>query len=105
MNHTGLTNASTFNPPGNLNPNLAVFKDLMIRDLEEYNIKNRLDTYVQNSVRTLCERKGLIICPANKGGGIVLLDIQDYQCELKNLLVDWLTYKILNRDPTSTKKP
>lgn len=101
MVHTRLSNASIFNPPGALNPNLAVFKELMIKDLQDFEIKNRPDTYARDSVRTLCENKNLIIRPADKVGGIVLLDKSDYQQEMNNLLSDRHTYQILRGDQTS----
>lgn len=39
--HSGLANASTFNPPGVLAPSLKVFRDVVLRDLESIKVTNQ----------------------------------------------------------------
>lgn len=34
VRHSGLSNASLFNPPGSLAPSLGVFRELVVKDLE-----------------------------------------------------------------------
>lgn len=48
--------------------------------------------------------KDLIIRPADKRGGILLLKRQDYKEEMKNLLSDRDTYTILKKDTTNINK-
>lgn len=65
---TGLKNASLFNPPGKLAPSLSVFKDLVLHDLLQVNFKKGHSESVKEGVAFLCQRKELIIRPADKGG-------------------------------------
>ena len=68
--HTGLSNPSLFNPPGTMAPNIKVFRDLVIKDLEQLPLKrNYSDLNVKLGLKTLCERKDLVIRPGDKGGG------------------------------------
>lgn len=39
FHHSGLSNASLFNPPGAMAPSLKVFKDVVLRDLEQLPLK------------------------------------------------------------------
>lgn len=52
----------------------------------------------------LCENKEIIIRPAEKGGGIVILNKTDYLRELDHLVGDVDTYVPLPADPRSTYK-
>lgn len=38
IRHSGLSNASVFNPPGTLSPSINVFRDLVLKDLEKLRI-------------------------------------------------------------------
>lgn len=72
---TGLRNASTFNPPRNPAPTIVVFKDLVLQDLQKVVFKNykKQQSIATDSIKTLCERKDLIIRPRYRGRGTVLL--------------------------------
>ena len=37
--HTGLSNASLYNPPGGTAPSIKVFRDIVLRDLDRLPIK------------------------------------------------------------------
>lgn len=50
---------------------------------------------IHDGIESLCERINLIIRPADKGGGIVLLKKQNYLDEMDHLLSDRDTYTIL----------
>lgn len=68
--HSGLSNASLFNPPGTLVPSLRVFCDVLIRDLELMEVKKaRMNKTLQEGLDSLCNNKDLVIRPADKGGG------------------------------------
>lgn len=59
---------------------------------------------VNEGIKSLYERKDPIIHPADKGGGTVVLKKQDYLEEMKNVLSDENTYKILIKDPNNQYK-
>lgn len=84
---TSLRNASIFNPPGKSAPSIGAFKDLVLQDLQEVAFKNRKkqQSIVTEGIKSLCDRKNLIIRPADKGGGTMLLRKQDYLEEIRNL--------------------
>lgn len=103
--HSGLSNPSLFNPPGNTAPAINVFRNLVLNDLEKLpNKRIHQDPKIQIGLKSLCEKKNLIICPAYKGGGIVVLDKDTYIQEMKRLLDDHTTYSLLPGDPTSNYK-
>lgn len=55
-------------------------------------------------LKSLCERKDLVICPTDKGRGIVVLDKADYHKEMCRILSDLNTYRELSSSPTSKYK-
>ena len=103
--HTGLSNPSLFNPSCPIAPSVKVFRDLVIKDLEELPVKrNYSDPNIKLGLKTLCERRDLVIRPADKGGGIVVLDKTAYNEEMYNILGDSSTYIKLPSNPTSKFK-
>lgn len=100
---TGLRNASLFNLPGKPAPSTTMFKELVLHDLQ-VQFKKEHQKDINEGIASLCERKNLIIRPADKGGGIVLLKEQDYLDEMEHLLSDRDTYTVLKRDPTNVYK-
>lgn len=50
-------------------------------------------------MESLCNNKSLVIRPADKSGGIVVLDRCDYLKEMHRIVDDTETYTVLNRDP------
>ena len=103
--YSGLANASLFNPPGGLAPSLKTFRDVLIRDLESIETKKaRLNKTLQEGLDSLCTNKDLVIRPADKGGGIVILDRADYLREMHNIVDDANTYSILPSDPKNRYK-
>lgn len=98
--HSGLANASQFNPPGTLAPSLKVFSDVVLRDLDQLPAKKvKTDRDVVAGLNSLCENKGLVIRPADKGGGIIIIDKKDYLTEMHRILGDVDTYTPLRSDP------
>lgn len=98
--HSNLSNASLFNPPGPVAPAIRVFRDVVLRDLEQIRVKKaNLHKDLQVGLESLCHNKSLVIRPADKGGGIVILDRCDYQREMHRLVDDTETYTVLQRDP------
>ena len=72
--HSGLRNKSTFNPLNKENKFLDVFKNMVVNDLEALKVKNVLDPqYIKRGIESLAKRKDIVIRPADKGGGLVVL--------------------------------
>lgn len=55
-------------------------------------------------LKSLCDRKDLVVRPADKGGGIVMMDKSDYVTEMYRILEDHDTYKELPSNPTNQFK-
>lgn len=104
--HSGLANPSLFNPPCSTAPSIKVFRDLVLKDLDKLPSKKVYsDPNLKIGLKSLCERKNLIIRPADKGGGgIVVLDKMDYHAEMTRILGDTDTYLRLTKNPTSDFK-
>lgn len=86
-------------------PAVNIFKDLVLKDLAQLPLKRIYLHSLPNAVlRSLCERKDLVIRPADKGGCIVVLDKTDYEIEMYRIFNDQDTYKELPNNPISSFK-
>lgn len=102
--HSGLKNNSLFNPPGNSGA-IDVFKNLVLADLEKIKVKNsNVSKKEQKIVNKIQKRKDLVVRPADKGGGLVLIKKEMYLEELTKQLQDDTTYEKLRGDPTNRFK-
>lgn len=54
--------------------------------------------------RELGKEKGILIRPADKEGGIVIVNKKDYEAEMICVLSDEATYKKLKGDPSNSFK-
>lgn len=98
--HSNLRNKSTFNPLNADNKYLEVFKNMVFNDLDKMRKQKVVDPQnIRKGMESLEKRKEIIIRPADKGGGLVILDKTDYLSEITHLLSDRDTYQILNKDP------
>lgn len=98
--HSNLCNKSTFNPLNTDNKYLEVFKNMVFNDLDRMRLRKVVDPqYIGKGMESLEKRKEIIIHPADKEGGLVILDKTYYQAEMSQLLSDHVTYKILTKDP------
>lgn len=78
---------------------------MVLKDLESLPKKRIYDhPDLRIGLKSLCERKYLIIRPADKGGGLVILDKDDYHAEMCRILEDTNTYTPLLSDPTKDDK-
>lgn len=103
--HSGLCNPSLFNPPVPASLSINIFKDLVLGDLDALTInKPHNNPSVKAGLKQLCERKELVVRPADKGGAIVILDKCDYENEILNILNDRKTYSPIPCDPTNRFK-
>lgn len=81
--HSNLLNKSTFNPPNIDNKYLEVFKNMVFKDLEGLKVRKVADPqYVRIGMESLEKQKEIIICPADTGGGLVVLSESYYQNEM-----------------------
>lgn len=99
--HTGLSNPALFNLPGNMASSLNVFRSLVLKDLDQLpNRRIYINPTITSGLKSLCERKNLIVCPTDKGEGIVILDKEEYIKEMSRILDDRSRYGLLSNDPS-----
>lgn len=73
---------------------------MVSHDLNQLRIKKITDPqYIKRGIQSLAERKDIVIRPADKGGGLVILSKEYYQSEMVRLLSDHDTYRVLSKDP------
>ena len=65
-----------------------------------YKFKN-LNKKEDNALKTLIDRTDIVICNADKGGAVVIMDVKDYIKEAERQLSDQTFYKKLKENPTS----
>lgn len=77
--HSGLSNPSLFNPPVPTAPAVTIFKNLVLKDIATLPIKKQYNhSFPRRGLKSLCDKKDLIVRPADKGGGIIVMDKPDY---------------------------
>ena len=54
----------------------------------------------QNAMKELAKRKDIIITNADKGGAVVIMDLEKYIREANRQLCDKRNFKMLQEDPT-----
>lgn len=70
-----LRNKSLINLQNSSNHFIEVFKNLVLTDIERLNpIKRVNPDYIINGIKSLEKKKDIIIRPADKGGGVVILE-------------------------------
>lgn len=68
--HSGLANVSLFRPPGNISPNIAIFRDLVIKTWKKMRFKKKeVPRDIKDGIEKICKRNDIVIRPADKGGG------------------------------------
>ncbi|XP_077116947.1 uncharacterized protein LOC143773356 [Ranitomeya variabilis] len=104
--HTTLANPSSFNPIHEQSEAFLTFDRLVTNDIRKlkrarsrFNPGN-LTNAEKKAIKDLQNNNNIIIRPADKGGGIVILDRVTYHEESIRLLSDTTTYKKLISDPT-----
>ena len=102
--NTGLRPPSTFSPPNSeLPPEVLTFERSVLSDVSKINQSNffqNLSRNERNTLQALGNDPTLVIKPADKGGGIVLLTPDMYRTECLRLLSDSDSYLPLRNDPT-----
>lgn len=96
---------STFVPSVN-DPQLITFEKLVLRDIEQLENNNRTHVYKNLSrsehqaLNGLSKDCSIVIKQADKGGGIVIMDTEEYVEMVERLLKNETHYKKLSADPT-----
>ena len=65
---------------------------------------SNLSVKEQKALLELQSRDGIVIKEAEKGGAVVILDVEDYIKDAERQLHSTENYKILNHNPTTTNK-
>lgn len=98
--HSSLRNKSIFNPPIKDNKHIDVFKKIVLDEVKDLKIKKREDPkFIKNGIRKLIKRRDIVIRPADKGGGIVILSKEQYHKSMTQMLDDTKTYTKLLKNP------
>ena len=103
----GLSNKSTFCPPSNLMPpQVLAFENIILQQVDVVANKKMYCKYNCNkeeflALRSLSDRQDIVVKPADKGGGIVVLDTQAYDGEVLRQLNNHTHYRLLPSDPTA----
>lgn len=102
---TPLRNNSVFNPHIANNKYIDLFKKLVTTELEQLPVKKIHEQKdIKKGLRSLEKRKDIVIRPADKGGGIVVLSVEQYKKEMERILEDRSTYQILKSGPSKRYK-
>ena len=107
---SGLYPKSDFNPPTTLMPvEILAFEQAVLTDINKIDPASlkcfhNSSKAEKQAVETLGSDSNIIIKPADKGGAIVIQNIEDYKQECSRLLADKRNYKLLERDPTPELK-
>lgn len=84
-----LSKPSLFSPPVPATPAVTIFSDLVLKDLAKLPPKKIFNqSFSMAGFKSLCDRKDLVVRPADKGGGIVVPDSSDYVNEMYRILSD-----------------
>lgn len=105
IRHTNLSNASLFNPLSLTASSVQVFKELVLKDLLALKIpKQRGTSEFQTSLKQICKRNDIVICPADKGGNIVILDKSQYIEEMNRLIWSLYIYPLASNPTVRFRK-
>lgn len=95
--------------PAVCHPLIDTFHKLVLHDIRRLDFSNstnrsNLSAVERRTLNNLLKDPTIIIKPADKGGGLVVMNKEDYIMEVKRQLNDQECYKILDQDPTFTFK-
>lgn len=84
---------------------LTYSKKLVMSELQRLPIKKVYESIdLRKGLESLEGRTDTVIRPADKGGGIVVLSLEQYKAEMNRILNDEDTYQPLNADPSKLHK-
>ncbi|XP_078371355.1 uncharacterized protein LOC144655007 [Oculina patagonica] len=94
---------SSWRPPSNRDPVLEIYIDTIERDImtaKPTKIRDNLTRRERQALKKLQHRTDIVIKPADKGSGTVVMNRQDYLKECHRQLNDAKFYKKVTKDPT-----
>lgn len=74
--HSQLKNKSTFNPKSSTNQHIDVFKRMVEKEIKNIKPENPKNDRIWQGIKKLENRKNIVVRPADKGGGVVILTIK-----------------------------
>lgn len=94
---------STF-VPAVFDPAISTFKRILLEQIEEleskqHKYKRNLGSSELKDIRQLAADPSLVLKPADEGGGIVIMNYEDYRTEYLRQLNQTEYYEILTSDP------
>uniref|UniRef100_A0A8C5PUJ4 Reverse transcriptase domain-containing protein n=1 Tax=Leptobrachium leishanense TaxID=445787 RepID=A0A8C5PUJ4_9ANUR len=101
--HTNLKEKSTFFPKSMISSEITTFEQMVLSDLEKMEHKKSRDNLThqeRKALRELMQDNDIVIKPADKGGGIVIMTADYYNNEAMRILGDATTYRHLKKDPS-----
>ena len=105
--HNPFHNKSSWTPPTDRDPALNTYVDAIKHDILTVNrnhITDNLTKDERQALRNLKKRQDIIIKPADKGSGTVVMDKSWYIDECNRQLNDAKFYRQLDRDITDSKR-
>ena len=104
--HTNLKNNSTFNPKKGTHHHVEVFENMVQEEIKDLEVKghNNTNSLIREGIKQLESNRDIVVRPADKGGGVVLLTKDNYYGEIHRLLADVDTYHLLPGDPLTKLK-
>lgn len=97
---TRLKNNSIFNPKTPGNQCINAFKKMVEGDIKLMgNTNKKRPNNIWKTIKNIGKKHEVVIRPADKGGGLVILNKKDYLDEMNNLLSIENTYKTLKANP------
>ena len=103
--HSSLKNQSVFNPQKGTNHHIEVFRKMVQDDIRELPIpQNGSSAKFKQGIKSIEQNKQIVVRPADKGGGLVILNREYYYKEMQQQLEDKKTYMRMKGDPASRLK-
>lgn len=90
-----------FNSPVASNHYVEVYKNLVLIDLEQVKPRRGINQrHIKEGIESFETRKEIIIRPADKSVGVLILDREFYHQQMMDVLLDPETYRRLPKEPT-----
>ncbi|XP_053546886.1 uncharacterized protein LOC128638774 [Bombina bombina] len=93
--------------PRSQNPSITAYTNYLSQVSKNIPKRRRMDNLTKDerqALKSLTEDTTIVIRPADKGGAVVVMDLQQYRSELLGQITDQKTYRILQTDPTNQLK-
>lgn len=103
--HSGLKNQSVFNPQKGSNHHIEVFRKMVQDEIRKLPTPPKsASAKFKQGIKSIEKNKQIVVRPADKGGGLVILNREYYYGEMQLQLEDNKIYKRMKGDPTSRLK-